>query len=139
MRYELIIFLIVLIVITIVMLYKIRIVSAGYWFCELSKEFVLLLQKVKEIQKNEEMKEISQVVRSTSIKIDYSPEKPELLYYQYEVIISRIEKLYRIIENKEKHFRVSDWREVERAYDKFKEHVYHIRFEEWKYGYKKVI
>lgn len=137
MRYVTIICIIVLLLI-VAILYRRWIVSKGYWFCQLSKEFFEVVKKVDDIANNPEIKDVEKVIFTDHIKITYIPNNWTMIFFQYDVIIAHIRDLYSHIENKEKCFRSKDWREVEIINRQFKDEIAHIKYLEWIHGYRKV-
>jgi len=140
MRYEIIICLFAVVVLLIIFrLWKIRIVTLGYWFCKCVSDLSKILTKISNIKNDENICNIEQAIFGDSIMILYNPKDMKTLFYQLEEVIYKIEILYNEIKDKEYCFRSDDWEKIQKTHKTFVECVGSVRYQEWRHGYHKLV
>ena len=138
MRWWIIICLIVLG--TVVFFYRRIVVARGYLFVQLSKEFFEILGKLKSIEKNPEICNVEQAILTDHYTVTYYPgDDLRWTYFRLELVIANLEDIYGFIENKERMFRVDDWKKVQHNYKRLIDEKAHLEFLKWERGYKKIV
>ena len=138
MRLEIIICLSIIIVIVVVAVYWIRIVSYGYWFCELTDDFFEIIRKIELAKNDEEKSNVQQTIISKYIRIIYDPNNFNSLFFELDYIIIKIQSYYELIEKKEKFFRLEDWNRIQSTKKNLQDKINRIKYEEWIHGYRKL-
>ena len=138
MRLEIIICLSIIIVIVVVAVYWIRIVSYGYWFCELTDDFFEIIRKIELAKNDEEKSNVQQTIISKYIRIIYDPNNFNSLFFELDYIIIKIQSYYEVIEKKEKFFRLEDWNRIQSTKKNLQDKINRIKYEEWIHGYRKL-
>ena len=139
MRLETIICLsIITIVVLVVVVYYLRVISCGYWFCELSNDFFEIIRIIKFINENDRESNTIHVISGNYIRVVYEPGNYRTIFFELDYIIIKIQSFYQVIENKEGFFRYEDWNKIQKIEKEFREKINRIKYQEWIHGYRRV-